>query len=84
MEESDISVIGERTNDHFAIRVSNMTLNPPKDDSFLQDNFTTKDGHEGQGLSIVRHLLSAHRGAELSYRVDDVEVEITVTLPVGG
>lgn len=68
--------------EHINVSVRNDLANVPKwGGDIYRPGFTTKDNHEGIGLSMVNHFLSGLVGAGVSHRIDDNGVEFSVVLP---
>jgi signal transduction histidine kinase len=63
------------------ILVINEPQNEPGDDEIYEQGFTTKEDHEGTGLTSVRHLLSAYRGASLEHNFKTQLATFTITFP---
>lgn len=81
---TEISMKGRKESNRYLIEVSNVSINPPVSNDIYTRGFTTKENHEGTGLSIVRHLLSAHRTAAIEHHVDSDLVTFKINLPIGG
>ncbi len=83
LQESKVSIKGFVEGSYFVTEISNATDEPPKTDVIYTDGYTTKQKHEGTGLSIVKYLLSAQRGASISHSYNGKLVTFRVVLPVG-
>ena len=81
--KSTVSLAAENSNGTLLVHVRNLATSTPQDTRIFNDRYTSKDGHEGRGLSIVQHLLAAHKGASLSHRVEGETVTFSVALPIG-
>jgi signal transduction histidine kinase len=53
----------------------------PGGNEIYQQGFTTKEDHEGTGLTSVKHLLSAYQGASLNHDYEAGMATFTITLP---
>lgn len=63
------------------INVTNEPDSEPGGDEIYGQGFTTKEGHEGTGLTSVKHLLSAIRGANLDHKFESRLATFTISLP---
>lgn len=80
---SEISILGKDNNDNYLIEVTNVTDSPIKSTDIYKDGFSTKPGHLGSGLTIVKHLLTAYSGSSISHKMDNSIVTFYVKLPIG-
>lgn len=80
--QSTIDIKYHQNNGMAAIMITNVATVIPAAE-ILQNGFTTKPGHDGLGLTIVKHLLSTLTDANLLFDVDarTNEVTFTVNLP---
>lgn len=80
---STIDIRYQQNNGTVAIIITNATVSIPTPE-ILEDGFSTNPGHDGLGLTIVRHLLSTITGANLLFDVDaqSKKVTFTVSLPM--
>jgi signal transduction histidine kinase len=76
---SEIVINYQDNNGVAAISVTNLTSDIPSAE-ILKDGFTTKPGHDGLGLTIVKHVLLNISGAALAFKVDDVSQKVTFTV----
>ena len=63
------------------LHVTNEPENQPGGVEIYEQGFTTKEGHEGTGLTSVKHLLSAFRGASLDHKFESRLATFTISLP---
>ncbi len=63
------------------LHVTNEPEQQPGGSEIYEQGFTTKDGHEGTGLTSVKHLLSAFRGASLDHKFESGLATFTISLP---
>jgi K+-sensing histidine kinase KdpD len=82
-EGAQLSVRGRVGERNFNVEIENATNAPPQSDQIYENGFTTKDKHEGTGLSVVQYLLSAQRGASISHVSTDDSVVFKIVLPIG-
>ena len=80
-DNEKITIFGQKKGQSFEIIVTNHLHEPLPNDDMYEPGFTTKKGHDGVGLSTVRHLLSGLRGAHVDHSADKNEVSFRVTLP---
>jgi K+-sensing histidine kinase KdpD len=79
---SVISISSRRSGNTYFFDVTSKPDALPKSDEIYDDGFTTKAGHTGTGLSIVRRLISGRQGARVAHKITGKDVTFTVTLPL--
>ncbi len=79
----EVRIHGHRSNGNLLIEVSNHCGSAFPDHDIYSDGFSTKDGHEGTGLTIVKHLLGSLRDATITHEVQGARVTFRISLPVG-
>lgn len=67
--------------DKNVITIVNEPQNDPGGDEIYEQGFTTKESHEGTGLTSVRNLLIAYQGASLKHFFESQLATFTITLP---
>ncbi|MBI4639777.1 MAG: HAMP domain-containing histidine kinase [Candidatus Tectomicrobia bacterium] len=77
-----IAIFGQKRDQSFEILVTNRLQQPLPNHDMYEHGFTTKKGHDGVGLSTVKHLLLGLRGAHVDHSADGEKVSFTVALPV--
>jgi signal transduction histidine kinase len=75
-----VLVRGEPAGDRFRLRVCNDSAEGMLPADVYQAGYTTKRGHDGLGLPVVRRLL-AWRDAHLNHQVEDGQMMFTIDLP---
>lgn len=80
--DGNITIIGRQADDIYLIEMTNEVEEPSVPDRIYEDGYTTKQNHEGAGLTIVQHLLAAYVGSSLSHHLTDHHVTFSVKLPM--
>lgn len=81
VNESSLKLSFVDKGENFEISVLSEPNAAPGGDEIYDLGFTTKDGHEGAGLSTIRRLLREHRGANLTHEFRDPTAIFTISLP---
>lgn len=63
------------------ITVTNEPESEPGGNEIYEQGFTTKKDHEGTGLTSVKHLLSAIRGANLEHKFESRLATFKISIP---
>jgi signal transduction histidine kinase len=79
---SNILVNSELKGNSYIIEITNKLIHQPISDQLYQSGFTTKDGHEGIGLTVVQHLLAIRKGATLTHLIKGKKITFAISLPV--
>jgi signal transduction histidine kinase len=77
---STVAVRHDSNRETIAFEVASRTLNIIPDEPYAP-GVTTKEGHDGMGLVVVKRLASSVPGGAVSHRKQGDEVTFTVTLP---
>jgi signal transduction histidine kinase len=72
----------EKETDNYLINIVNRPNELPLTDEIYKTGYTTKENHDGLGLSLVRNLLSTQRNAKIEHSILDDKIIFTITLPV--
>lgn len=81
--DSTVSVEMTAGSYEYRIRVSSTYEAIPEVDSMYRAGFTTKEGHQGIGLSVVQRLLSAYQGARITHEITESQIGFIISLPRG-
>jgi GHKL domain len=76
-----ISITAEQGATHVSFTVKNDVAVPVDVKTIGKRGQTTKPGHDGLGISVVRHLVSEHADAATSFDYRDNQFTFTITLP---
>ncbi len=76
----DVTVDFDSTPDRITLRVANHIPDPPSDQIY-QPGYSTKVGHQGVGLVVVRRLLAAIQTAAVNHRMGGDQVVFEINLP---
>jgi hypothetical protein len=76
-----ISIAAEQDASHVSFTVKNDVAVPVDVKTIGKRGQTTKPGHDGLGISVVRHLVSEHADAATSFEYRDNQFTFTITLP---
>jgi hypothetical protein len=79
-DESDVTVDFESDPDRVKLRVTNHIADPPGDEIY-QPGYSTKVGHQGVGLVVVRRLLAAVKTATVRHRSAGGRIVFEIDLP---
>jgi len=63
------------------IHIRNRPAADPGGEEIYEQGYTTKDGHEGTGLTSVKRLLSTHEGASLTHNFNSGVAAFLIKLP---
>jgi signal transduction histidine kinase len=83
-DNENVSLVGRIQDHSLEILVTNRLQQPLPNHDIYEHGFTTKESHDGIGLSTVKHLISGLRGAHVRHFVEDDNVTFAVLLPVRG
>ena len=78
--DTEIEITYKMITEKIEIEVSNFSDNIPNDNIY-EDSYTTKENHSGTGLSIVQHLLTAYKGAQIAHKIQGNHITFTLILP---
>lgn len=82
---SEITIQGRSNNGSYLFEITNLTTSHPPLDEMYGNGFTNKkEPHSGTGLTIVQHLLTAHRGASINHKYENNKITFRISLPFGG
>jgi len=82
-EDTALSISSRMDTEHLFLDVTSTPSALPVSNQIYADGFSTKPGHTGTGLSIVKRLLSGKRGAGVSHNIEGEKVTFTITLRLG-
>lgn len=74
IQNTKLSVVLKHEDGNIIITVTNFTHNVPLSKDIFISEFTTKNGHQGLGLSTVTTLLAHMEGASIDYKEQGEEV----------
>jgi signal transduction histidine kinase len=81
-DNTSVFVGGERRDGAYRITQTNSVSEAPVISRFFQAGYSTKNEHEGLGLSIARRLVEMQREAKIEVSFDGRLVAFRVTLPL--
>ena len=80
---TSVSVVLTEQDELVNLMITNEPYDEPGGDEIYEPGHTSKKGHDGMGLSSVRYLLSAHRGATVNHKYAAPCATFSISLPRG-
>lgn len=81
---SSVNVFFKRDAEENVIVVVNEPEDDPGGDEIYQSGYSSKEGHDGTGLSSVKTLLNSHYGSSIRHSYNNPYATFTITLPGRG